>query len=74
MMGPPPVFECLSNAVYSIGRRASRWGLGLAVPVLAVIAIAATSDTAEAKYAAFVIDANTGQVFYARNADRKSVV
>lgn len=70
-MGPPPVFECLSNAVYSIGRRASRWGLGLAVPVLAVIAIAATSDTAEAKYAAFVIDANTGQVFYARNADTR---
>ena len=70
-MGTPPVFECLSSAVYSIGRRASRWGLSLAVAVLAVIATAATSDTAEAKYAAFVIDANTGQVYYARNADTR---
>jgi D-alanyl-D-alanine carboxypeptidase len=71
MMGLPSVFECLSNAVYSIRRRASCWGLNLSLPVFALVMAVATPQTAEAKYAAFVVDANTGQVYYARNADTR---
>ena len=70
-MRQPPVFEYLSNAVYSVGQRASCWRLRLVIPILAVIGTVVIPETAKAKYAAFVVDANTGQIYYARNADTR---
>jgi D-alanyl-D-alanine carboxypeptidase len=71
MMGPQVVFRSISRAVYSVGRHASCLRLGAVLPVLAVLAGIAFPGAAHAKYAAFVMDAQSGQVFYARNADRK---
>ena len=69
MMGPRAVFKSLFRAFYSIDRLASSLRPGALLPVLAMLAAVSFPNTADAKYAAFVVDANTGQVYYARNAD-----
>lgn len=71
MMGPSVVFKSLYKAVYSMGRHTSCLRRGLILPVLAVLLATFIPNIAEAKYAAFVVDANTGKVYYARNADTR---
>jgi len=71
MMGPSVVFKSLCKAVYSIGRHTSCLRSGFILPALAVLLATFIPSVAEAKYAAFVMDAKTGQVYYARNADTR---
>jgi D-alanyl-D-alanine carboxypeptidase len=61
----------LYEAGCNINQRAPCWGLSLAVPILALFAAILLPDRAEAKYAAIVVDADTGQIYYARNADTR---
>lgn len=71
MMGLRAVFKSLFGAFYSIRRLASSLRPGVLLPALALLAAVSFPNTADAKYAAFVMDANTGQVYFARNADTK---
>lgn len=71
MMGPSVVFKSLYKAFYSMDRHASCLRRGLTLPALALLFAVITPNVAQAKYAAFVMDAKTGQVYYARNADTK---
>ena len=63
------MLKSLCDTFYSIARQASRLRAGLLVVLLAGFAGIAISSPAQAKYAAFVVDADSGQVYYARNAD-----
>lgn len=65
------MFKSLYKAFYSMGQFTSYLRFGLAIPALAFVIAVSIPNIADAKYAAFVIDANTGQVYYARNADTR---
>jgi len=63
------VRQRLSAALYRITPRASHL-LGAFAAALLVLSVASAPAQAS-KYAAFVMDADTGQVFFARNADAR---
>lgn len=68
-MGFPYVFLTLCDRLYRIAPRASHL---LGAFAAAMIVLSATGGPANAsKYAAFVMDADTEQVYFARNADAR---
>jgi D-alanyl-D-alanine carboxypeptidase len=60
---------CLSASLYGITPRASQLLGTFAAALLAVFIASAPAQAS--RYAAFVMDADTGQVFFARNADAR---
>lgn len=69
LMGFSGVLQHLCAALYRITPRASHL-LGALAGALLILSAAAAPAQAS-KYAAFVMDANSGQVFFARNADAR---
>ncbi len=63
--------NCSGRAVYRRFVAASRWRLLPAVLLFVIVSAFAAPD-AKARYAAFVMDAGSGEVLYARNADTRN--
>ena len=58
---------------YSTKKKSGSWGPGLLACLVAVLFMALTASPADARrYAAIVIDADTGQVLHAANPDRQA--
>lgn len=71
MMEPPVVFKGLRKAIATRVKHALIAHTGLLASLFVILMVAAGPADANAKYSAFVVDADTGQVYYARNADTR---
>lgn len=65
------VFKNLRNACLLRNKKASLTHTGILATLAVALILAAFPASANSKYAAFVMDADTGQVYFARNADTR---